>query len=40
MFKRVRAFFHYRRVGGLHFLRVGRFGASFYVKARDQPGLL
>lgn len=23
---------NYRKVGGLHFVQVGRFGASFYVK--------
>jgi hypothetical protein len=26
----------YQKVGGLHFIRVGRFGASFYV-AKSRP---
>jgi len=28
---RYRRFWEYRKVGGLHFVRIGRFGASFYV---------
>ena len=31
MAKRIKRFFNYKRVGGLTFIRIGRFGASFYV---------
>jgi len=32
----VRAMVAYRKVGGLHFIRVGRFGCSFYVSSRNR----
>jgi hypothetical protein len=27
----------YRKVGGLHFLKVGRFGISFYISNEFRP---
>ena len=34
MAQRIKRLVHYRKVGGLRFIRIGRFGASFYVSAR------
>lgn len=28
--------FSYRKVGGLHFLRIGQFGCSFYVSRKHE----
>lgn len=30
--------FNYRKVGGLHFVKLGRFGFSFYVSRRVAHG--
>lgn len=29
--------FSYRKVGGLHFWRIGRFGGMFYLSKRPDP---